>query len=132
MPVSFVFCAESKLAKLDKPTLPLSSVVLFITVDPFLIRNESLLVSICRLSFFTSSSPKALLLLSFKLVPAFAPTVAPASIPESFVPVPDSKESRFDKPTFPLSKACVSITVDPFLILNVVSVSYTHLRAHET
>ena len=101
--VSFVFCVESKLARSERPTLPLSKVVLLITVDPFLILNVVVLVSICKLSFFTSSSPKALLLLSFKFTPAFAPTVAPASIPESFVPVPDSKAVSYTHLTLPTS-----------------------------
>ena len=73
-----------------------------------------------RSEFLTSASASVLFPESFKFVPATAPTVAPDSMPESFVPLPDSKESRSESPTLPLSNAWVSMTVDPFFIRKVV------------
>ena len=79
IPPSFVDDVESSDARFDNPTLPLSSVVDCITVEPFLILISVPFVSISRLSFLTSTSDNTVPLACLRLVPATAPTVAPSS-----------------------------------------------------
>ena len=80
MPVSLLFCAESNEFKSLRPTLPLLNACVSITVLPFLILKVVLPVkSTDKSLFLTSSSPKLAPPLSFKFVPATAPSVAPSS-----------------------------------------------------
>ena len=104
IPDNLVPVPDSKLLRSDKPTVDLSIDIESIRVEPFLICISWLFLAITRSEFLTSASFKVLLPESFRFVPAVAPRVAPASIPDNFVPVPASKESRSDRPTLALLK----------------------------